>query len=288
MRITDVAVNMPAGISGIYKITNTVNNKCYIGKSSDVRKRIVSHLGLIDSDRILYKAFRKYGLESFTAEVVVTGDEAELAELEVLVIEECKSFMPNGYNMTLGGDGAPGYKFSPVASQARAAARVGSTHSEETKARMRAYALEHSATRGKPLSAEHKEKIRQFQAVNGNPRLGTVNSEETRAKISKALKGHEGRQWTDEERQKLSEKKKGVSNVKLVGRYVGELNPMFGKVSKFRKPVLVWEPGSNTPLPFTCVEEAANHLGVKCGTLRGLLNGRSKTSKIFTGVIKYQ
>ena len=53
-------------IKGIYVITNKINNKKYIGKSSDIKKRWEYHKQKYESTRewnkTLYKAFRKYGV----------------------------------------------------------------------------------------------------------------------------------------------------------------------------------------------------------------------------------
>lgn len=45
---------------GIYKITNNINNKCYIGQSRNIEKRWRDHK-YSNLDYPLYRAFRKYG-----------------------------------------------------------------------------------------------------------------------------------------------------------------------------------------------------------------------------------
>ena len=60
---------------GIYKITNIINNKCYIGKSSNIEARLNYHQKRYNDkgsewDKLLYKAIRKYGLENFTFEII--------------------------------------------------------------------------------------------------------------------------------------------------------------------------------------------------------------------------
>ena len=63
-------------MTGIYKITNTITKKVYIGLSNDIEQRWKTHKKRykIESDKeyekYLYRSFRKYGLEAFTFEVI--------------------------------------------------------------------------------------------------------------------------------------------------------------------------------------------------------------------------
>lgn len=71
---------------GIYKITNKINQKCYIGKSIDIEHRFKKHQtdALWISDKNfkynypLYQAFRKYGIENFSFEILEECKEEEL------------------------------------------------------------------------------------------------------------------------------------------------------------------------------------------------------------------
>lgn len=91
----------------IYKITNTINGKMYIGKTEQtIEKRFRQHCN--DSqregmeNRPLYKAMRKYGVEFFSIEEIEQTDRPE--EREIYWIEFYGTFK-NGYNATMGGDG---------------------------------------------------------------------------------------------------------------------------------------------------------------------------------------
>jgi group I intron endonuclease len=58
-------------MTGIYKITNTKNNKVYIGQSLEILSRWKNHLKIYNNEnyalynRSLYKDMRKYGIENF-------------------------------------------------------------------------------------------------------------------------------------------------------------------------------------------------------------------------------
>ena len=97
---------------GIYKITNLVNGKCYIGQSVDIEDRWLKHkTSAFDSNRKeyeypIYRAIRKYGIDNFSFDVVEKCEEDDLNQLEIYYIDYFQShFYKNGYNLTNGGDG---------------------------------------------------------------------------------------------------------------------------------------------------------------------------------------
>ena len=106
--------------AGIYKITNTINGKCYIGQAIDVRDRLMIHTNNKHNRKlVIYKAFEKYGIDNFEARILLiintfgkTKDEIkkELNYHECFYIDLYDSYK-NGYNMTPGGDsGRLGFK----------------------------------------------------------------------------------------------------------------------------------------------------------------------------------
>lgn len=88
----------------IYKITNNLNNKIYIGKHT-FHKIENNYFG---SGVAINNAIKKYGKENFSKEILFICDsEIQQNEMEILFISEFNSFK-KGYNMTLGGDGMNG------------------------------------------------------------------------------------------------------------------------------------------------------------------------------------
>ena len=99
----------------IYKITNSINGKAYIGKTMlDINVRFQQHKN--DSKkprrehRPLYNAMNKYGTNNFTVELIEIVDTNEKAsEREIYWIDQYRTFVKfadcNGYNATMGGDG---------------------------------------------------------------------------------------------------------------------------------------------------------------------------------------
>ena len=99
--------NLPAE-AGIYKVTNLINDKVYIGQSKNIRKRFKSHHTIDYNNKQnccyntkFYQALRKYGLENFKVDVLELTNE-ELDKKEIQYIKQYDSFK-NGYNSTEGG-----------------------------------------------------------------------------------------------------------------------------------------------------------------------------------------
>lgn len=92
----------------IYKITNKLNGKIYIGKTMQtIEERFIIHCRDAQKsykNRPLYDAINKYGQHNFSIEVVEECSDLILSEREKFWIEYFGSFK-NGYNATIGGDG---------------------------------------------------------------------------------------------------------------------------------------------------------------------------------------
>ena len=96
---------------GIYKITNLINGKIYIGQSINIDKRIKEHFWKalnkndISYNSALHSAMRKYGLENLQWEIVEECEISEIDEKEIFYIKKFHSLTPNGYNILQGGQG---------------------------------------------------------------------------------------------------------------------------------------------------------------------------------------
>lgn len=100
-------------ITGIYVITNKVNGKQYVGLSNNCLRRWYDHRyrGMNpkreeDLIKPLYKAFRKYGLDNFSFDVLEECDKESLSEREIFWVDKLNSYS-QGYNATIGGDLPP-------------------------------------------------------------------------------------------------------------------------------------------------------------------------------------
>lgn len=94
---------------GIYKITNRINGNSYIGLSVDIERRWKAHLQRYkdstnkEYEKVLYKAFRKYGIENFDFTIIEECSLEKLREREKFWIAHFNTYH-NGYNSTEGGE----------------------------------------------------------------------------------------------------------------------------------------------------------------------------------------
>ena len=98
-------------IYSIYKATNKINGKTYIGFTTNPKARFLSHKYLANQNLNIkfYNAINKYGYDNFQFEIVYQSKDMDHCKnvMETHFILEYDS-MNNGYNMKLGGDGTPG------------------------------------------------------------------------------------------------------------------------------------------------------------------------------------
>lgn len=93
----------------IYKIENIVNGKLYIGQSTDVNKRKLTHFNDLKNNKHgnqhLQRAFNKYGKSNFKHLIIVWADsKKELDKLEIYFIKKYDSLnRASGYNIRDGG-----------------------------------------------------------------------------------------------------------------------------------------------------------------------------------------
>lgn len=103
-----MALDKAKPICGIYKITNTINDECYIGQSIDIQRRWHQHknqnIWRKQKHNALYLAFAKYGIENFTFRVIENCEVSNLDEREIYWIEKFDS-CNKGYNTAKGGQG---------------------------------------------------------------------------------------------------------------------------------------------------------------------------------------
>lgn len=104
----------------IYCITNIINNKRYVGKTTQtLEERFKKHCKDSFRDRYekrpLYDAINKYGIENFIIEELEqVEDETKLNEREIYWIQELQTYDSNGYNATKGGDGKILYDYKEI------------------------------------------------------------------------------------------------------------------------------------------------------------------------------
>ena len=102
-------------MSFIYKITNKINGKIYIGYTSrTLNRRLYEHAWeaenrINEGSSYLHKAIHKYGINSFIIEAIeeFSENEKDWQELEKFYIQYYNTLVPNGYNILIGGNKPP-------------------------------------------------------------------------------------------------------------------------------------------------------------------------------------
>ncbi len=99
----------------LYRLTNMVNGRVYIGKTVNFNSRMSKHKTL-KLKTYISNAIQKYGWENFKQEKIIDDvPEEDLSNLEISYIEVENTLAPVGYNLTVGGEGVSGYKHTDEA-----------------------------------------------------------------------------------------------------------------------------------------------------------------------------
>jgi hypothetical protein len=172
----------------IYKITNNLNEKVYIGKHQTTNPND-TYFG---SGKAIIDAIKKYGRENFTKEVLFDFDnECEMNLMEKALITEDFVSRSDTYNLGIGGEGGPHFK--------------GKKHTKETIDKLRSVEVLQSTREklsqiqsGSRHLPENKKKISESMK-------GKIRSEETKKKIAESLKG---RTRSEETKKKIADSMK--------------------------------------------------------------------------------
>lgn len=240
----------------VYKHTSP-SGKVYIGITS---QRPTKRWGLngqnYSGSKYFWKAIQKYGWNNFTHEILCENlNQDEARELEMSLISEYRSNEEQfGYNITIGGGGAAGYKQTLEHIRKR---------TEKTTAKLL----------GRRLTEEHKKKISEGVRGEKNPHFGKHPSDETRRKLREAM--------TDEVKQKLlAAQSTPEARQKKVDAIRKRSSEFYAERNKgLRKPVAQYDP---TTGELVAVYESARLAQEKTGTrfqdISACIHGRQKTA----------
>lgn len=175
----------------LYKITNEINGKCYIGQTKDYEKRKIDHI-YDNNNSLIHNAIKKYGRHAFVFEILkkIPNDKIDEAEREAII--KYNSLVPNGYNLETGG--CLNKKLSENTKQKISKAKIGKSNYIPTKETRIKTSL---TLMGHPVSNETKQKI-------SKANKGKKRDEKTRLKIILNLTHNKGAKLSDEVKQKIS------------------------------------------------------------------------------------
>lgn len=124
----------------VYKITNLITHKVYIGLTTrGIKKRWQDHVNAANnrSSTVLHNSIRKYGTDNFFIEVIEECPDFEtMIAREIHWIQEYNSIRPNGYNITAGGQGSLGLRPTDEQRRQMSIRRQGRPLSPETRMKL--------------------------------------------------------------------------------------------------------------------------------------------------------
>lgn len=228
----------------IYKATNLINGKIYIGKTcKGLNNRIRTHKADFNSFKRdgkltypFYRAIEKYGFENFSWEVIDTANSIEeLDKKEIYWINTLRSLVQynKGYNVNPGGNGGDNWTNNPRKEEIREKFkhRRRPVYTEELlRKRKESFAKtiqERTPERRSEIGKRVRESLKLFHENNKGIWLGRPVSDEAKIKISKSLKGrfsgknnpNYGNNWSKEKKENLSNYFRNFRS------YKGNLNP---------------------------------------------------------------
>ena len=207
----------------IYRITNKINGKTYIGQHK-YKKLDDSYMG---SGKLIKRAQKKYGIENFEKEILYSRIQYKTTadDVERFAIAKERALGKAEYNIADGGNGGnlgeevnkkhsetcKGRHPSAETIRKRSEAMKGHKVSEETRKKIS------EANKGRIISAEWRRKL----SENHKGMEGKHFSEESKKKMSEAAKG---RVFSEETKRKLSEANKGKRRSEETKRKLSEIN----------------------------------------------------------------
>lgn len=256
----------------IYKITNRISNKVYIGQTKHTtQERFRQHCCTPPALSAIAGAIQKYGKDNFTIEeLALASTQDELDVLEKTHIKLNDSISPNGYNLKDGG--LEGSVFSAESREKMSKAKRGRKISDETKEKM---------SRSHKISLQN-ESLRKYRGERLKERYASDPS------LSERMSTIRKEYWSHPEHKEVASARATAAmndeQKALIGQKVKEAlsteevqEKMLRVYAKQRRPVL-----RSDGAVFSSVKEAAAASNTRGSSIIKQIKGRYKSAGGFT------
>lgn len=227
------------------------NGKSYIGITSKENPYDRFGKNGKEYEHYIGKAIKKYGWENVTHIILESGLTQDQAnEKEKIYIKQFNTQVPNGYNITAGGEGRAGYKHAP--------------HSQETRDKI---SKTKTGVKLGPMSELQKLHISQGK-LNSNYK----HSEKTKSKISKSRKGILHSEKTKQQISKTVQEKQ-------LYKYMFTEDAI--KKFKAKKCILIeqLDENGNVLKTFETATKCAEYFNCSIAHISNIISGKCKTNK---------
>jgi len=205
---------------GIYKITNTINGKFYIGSSKNIEHRWYIHKSQLKNGKhiniYLQRAYNKYGLNVFICDIICICDgysSDRLLNLEQYFLDKINT---KSYNLSKNAKGGDNISYHP--NKEDISKKISKSLKEKYK------------------SKEYLDNVKERRVGNNNPMYGKNHTENSKKKISEKLKDYyksnknykSGKKFEDVfDKDKVKQLKENLSN--KASKRIGNKNSFYGK-----------------------------------------------------------
>lgn len=192
--------------TGIYKITNLINNKIYIGQSIHIEKRWKEHKYYSSQEKTaIQAAFKKYGLSNFSFEVIEECSKEKLDEREIYWIKFYNSYY-NGYNMTKGGASKIKLDYEQIVLTYQKLGSIHATHRElninraSVRKALEYYDIDYDKTRSTPqavvmIDISTQQVLKEFNTIKEAASYVGISDAAIRKYFAGKLKSAGGYHW---------------------------------------------------------------------------------------------
>jgi group I intron endonuclease len=259
----------------IYKITNTINNKVYIGETTETtpEKRWNRHIQTLKyKDRgcpALKNAINEYGLENFKFEVIIICFDEDVYKYEEEYINKYNSIAPNGYNILSGGKCGGGFNgkkhtedtINKIKESYKKFKEKNPNHFETYREKHKESMKKVDISYAMKNSAKFRKAVEERRVGNG---INNIRTQSQKEEINKKISAGLVKYYSNYDRPELSETDRNKRRLQMT--------------AKLGKKVIQYSSDGNIINEFNSISDAYRSTGVKIANIQQVLRNNTKTA----------